>query len=116
MKIINVTPHSIRFQDAENNVYEVEPSGVVISAKPEEVPAGIHESGAELVKTSFVPTPEAEESLAKLEKENPGALIVGSIIASQAFPGRIVALVPVAGFERVHPAEKRMRDDKFTTF
>jgi hypothetical protein len=25
-------------------------------------------------------------------------------------------MVPAPGFERVPPAEKRMRDDKFTTF
>lgn len=42
--------------------------------------------------------------------------VVGSIIAAQAYPGRVVAMTPVPGFERVSPAEKRMRCDKFTTF
>ncbi len=118
MKIINVTPHPIRFQSSkeEKEIYEMPPCGVVISATPVEEPAGRHPSGAELVRTCFIPTPEAEEALTKLEQEWPDAVIVGSIIAAQAFPGRVFALVPVEGFERVPPAEKRMRDDKFTVF
>ena len=115
-KIINVTPHPIRFQTREGEVYELHPCGVVISATPVEEPAGLHPSGAELVRTKFVASKEAEDALTRLEAENPGAVIVGSIIAAQAFPGRVLALVPVEGFERVPPAEKRMRDDKFTTF
>lgn len=119
-KIINTTPHPITFQNSDGEVYEVPASGVLVNAKPVERPAGNHPSGdpngVGLVKTEFVATPEAEEDLSKLERENPGAIIVGSIIAAQAFPGQVFALVPVPGFERVPPAEKRMRDDKFTTF
>ena len=72
-------------------------------------------SGAEL-SAPLRGGPASEEALTKIERENPGAVIVGSIIAAQAFPGRVLAMIPVPGFERVPPAEKRMRDDKFTTF
>ena len=116
MKVINTTPHLIRFQNTDGEVYEVEPCGVLINARPVEEFAGIHPSGAELVRTRFVADPASEEALTKLERENPGAVIIGSIIAAQAFPGRVLAMVPAPGFERVPPAEKRMRDDKFTTF
>ena len=115
-KIINVTPHPCTFQNARGEAYEVQPCGVVISARPIEEPAGYHKSGAELVRTRFEATPEAEAELEKLEREFPEAVIVGSIIAAQAFPGRVMALVPAPGYERVPPAEKKMRDDKFTTF
>lgn len=118
-KIINVTPHSIRFKGhgtLADVIYEIPPCGVLINARPEEESAGNHPSGAWLVKTRFVADPESEKELVRLEKENPGAVIVGSIIAAQAFPGRVFAMVPVTGFERVPPAEKIMRDDKFTTF
>jgi hypothetical protein len=115
-KIINTTPHPITFQNANGEVYQVPPCGVLINACPVEEPAGTHPSGAELVKTSFVADAASAEALSKLENENPGAIIVGSIIAAQAFPGRVFALVPVPGLERVPPAEKRMRDDKFTVF
>ena len=115
-KIINTTPHVVRFQNAAGEVYEIKPCGVLINARPVEENAGTHPSGAELVRTQFEADPASGEALAKLEAENPGAIIVGSIIAAQAFPGRVLAMIPVPGFERVPPAEKRMRDDKFTTF
>ena len=116
MMIINTTPHVIRFQSSSGEVYEIEPCGVLINARPVEEHAGVHLSGAELVRTKFVADPASEEALARLEAQNPGAVIIGSIIAAQAFPGRVLAMVPAPGFERVPPAEKRMRDDKFTTF
>lgn len=115
MKIINTTPHPIRLQSANGTVYEVPPCGVTIDAQVIETPAGRHPSGVELVRTQFIANAANEEALAALERDNPGAIIVGSIIAAQAFPGRVFALVPVPGFERGQP-EKRMRDDKFTVF
>ena len=116
MEIINTTPHIVRFQNKEGRVYEVEPCGVLVNAKPVEEADGVHDSGAELVKVRFEADLASTIALACLEQKNPGAVIVGSIIAAQAFPGRVFAMVPVEGFERVPPAEKRMRDDKFTTF
>jgi len=114
--ILNVTPHPVTMVSQEGEVYTVEPCGTLINARPVEEPAGTHTSGAELVRTRFMTDPESEEALSRLEAENPGAVIIGSIIAAQAFPGRVLAMVPAPGFERVPPAEKRMRDDKFTTF
>jgi hypothetical protein len=114
--IINTTPHPVRFQNSDGDVFEVEPCGVLVNARPVEEFAGWHTSGAELVRTRFEADPASEEALSRLEAENPGAIIIGSIIAAQAFPGRVLAMVPAQGFERVPPAEKRMRDDKFTTF
>ena len=116
VKIVNVTPHAVRFQSGAGEVYEVAPSGTVINARPVEEPAGRHPAGAELVRVRFVAAPEGERKLAALEAGHPGAVIVGGLIAAQAFPGRIVALVPIPGFERVPPEQKRMRDDKFTVF
>jgi hypothetical protein len=72
--------------------------------------------GAELVFTRFEASAHEERKLTRIEKQNPGAIIVGSIIAAQAFPGRVYATIPAPGFERVPPAEKRMRDDKFLVF
>lgn len=115
-KIINVTPHSLTFQNKEGEVYIIEPSGILINARPVESLAGMHNSNIELVKTLFQASPEEEGKLRRIEKENPDAIIVGSIIAAQSFPGRVFAMVPVPGFERVPPDQKRMADWKFTTF
>lgn len=114
--IINVTAHNVRFQNRDGVVYEIPPCGVVISATPVEEYAGTHPSGAELVRTKFTASQDMVDALTRLEERHPEAIIVGSIIAAQAFPGRIFGMVPVQGFERVPHAEKRMRDDKFVIF
>lgn len=117
MNIINTTPHSIRFQRAvDGEVFEVPPCGILINAKVTEVSAGTHPSGAELVKVVFTGDEANTAALDKLEADNPGAVIIGSMVAAQGFPGRVLAMIPAAGFERVTPDLKRMRDDKFTSF
>lgn len=112
---INTTPHEVNLQDEEGNVHIVPPSGVLINARPVEEEVGGRD-GVEFVRTKFVADEESERLLAEIEKCYPGAFVIGSVISAQAFPGRVLAMVPVPGFERVPPAEKRMRADKFTVF
>ena len=137
--IVNVTPHAITFAHCDHESWctmtdpsphapdvcggcgndltiSVPPSGVIISALAFEREAGAHASGAALVRTEFRGSTDGDAALVALEAAYPSAVIVGSIIAAQAFPGRVLAMVPAPGFERVPPAEKRMRADKFTTF
>ena len=115
-KIINVTPHALNFRNSDGTEFVVEPSGVVVNATPTDEVVGTHPSGAELVQVRFEASAEAIETIARLEAENPGAVIVGSMIAAQAFPNRVFGMVAAAGFERRPPAEKRMRPDRFTTY
>ena len=68
------------------------------------------------MKVTFEADGDNFAKLEKLESENPDAVIIGSMIAAQAFPGRVCAMIAAAGFERVPPDQKRMRDDKFTIF
>jgi len=114
--IINTTPHPINFKGADGTEFEVPPCGTLISARAVEEVVGTHPSGASLVHTRFESTPEALAALAALEADNPGVIIVGSIVAAQAFPGRVFGMTPAPGFERVPIAEKRMDPVKFTTF
>lgn len=113
---VNVTPHLIVLQWGDGELFTVPSSGVVVSATPSEEAAGRHPSGAWLVRTVFRAGEADEAKLSALEAEHPGAVVLGSIIAAQAFPRRVLAMVPVLGYERVAPAEKRMRADKFTVF
>jgi len=115
MKIINTTPHELRFQSQDGTIFTVPPCGTVINARPVETPAG-ERDGVTLVRTKFVADEANQAALDRLESENPGALVVGSIIAAQAFPGRMLALTPAPGFERVPVAEKLMSATKFTVF
>lgn len=112
---INTTPHEIVFRTLNGEDYTVPPCGVLINARAVEEPAG-ERNGVMFVRTRFVADENSARALDEMERRYPGAFIIGSIIAAQAFPGRILAMVPVPRFERVPPQEKRMRADKFTVF
>ena len=113
---INTTPHPLNMVDPDGEEFVIPVSGVLINAKPVEKPCGEHPSGVMLVKTEFVADPASAERIKEIKENYPSAVIIGSIIAAQAFPGEVVALVSAPGFERVPPAEKKMRADKFTVF
>lgn len=114
--IVNTTPHLIRFVDHDGNIVEI-PSNedYVLNAKAVE-----RDLGAGLVTTEFVGTPEGEALIEQILQEAGGfngpIRIVGSIIAAQAYPEKVVGMTPANGYERVAPAEKRMSTEKFTVF
>jgi len=109
---INTTPHPITFRNADGTEFTVAPCGFLLNATPKETDAG-EKNGVRFVRTTF----ETEKKgLEWLEKQPADALIIGSIIAAQAYPGRVLALTPAKGFERVPVNEKRMNPDKFTIF
>ena len=106
VKLCNTTPHPATFGD-ESGVYgSVPTSGLVVSATSQATPAGEF-GGASLQRTSFMGNSESEAILKALKAE--GIIAFGSIIAMNAYPGLVYGLVPVKGFERVPPAEKRMQ-------
>lgn len=112
-KIVNCTPHPITFgREGIDEVIVIEASGTLLNARPEETLIG-ELFGVTLVTTKFIGDKETKELLSNVPKD---VFIVGSIISAQAYPGEICAMIPVKGFERVPPAEKRMRHDKFTIF
>lgn len=117
--IFNATPHSITFwKEGWQNVEVVE-SDTVINAKPIEVEDSRLNLGngdtLKLVRTSFIGDKDGKE-IVKMAHRQGADLVVGSIIAAQAYPGLIVAMTPAPGYERVEPGLKRMNPDKFTTF
>ena len=73
-------------------------------------------AGVEYVKSEFVGSDEGTALIEKIHKAYPSAVIVGSIIAAQAYPGLVVGMTPCKGFERVPANEKRMSTVKFTVF
>lgn len=119
--VVNATPHPLSFLSPEGEKVVVPcsvPEGaktgpVVINAKAVETPAGNF-----LVKTVFEPTEEGSKILEAVQEEfqnTPNVMVVGSIIAMNAFAGKVVGMVPAPGFERVPPAEKLMSVEKFNT-
>ena len=121
--IFNATPRVIRFwREGWDSPVEVEPDEV-INARPVETPApaprsyrdGTGVGSANFVTTNFMGD-EAGATIVRRAEVAGADVIVGSIIAAQAYPGRVVAMTPAPGYERVAPAEKRMNPDKFTVF
>jgi hypothetical protein len=68
-----------------------------------------------LVRTTFVPFAKGREIISRAFAAG-ADVIIGSIIAAQAYPGDVVGMIPVPGYERVAPNEKRVLPDKFTVF
>ena len=117
--VFNSTPHPITFwrEDWKEPV-SVEPDEL-INAKAVEVPvnSGGTRHGEDtiwFVRTSFEGTDEGRAIISRVK--NQVDVIVGSIIAAQAYPGDVVAMCPAPGYERVAPDQKRMLPDKFTVF
>jgi len=112
--IFNATPHSIRFwKEGWSEPVEVE-TDAIVSARVQEEIISI-ENGVTFVTTTFMPIKDENYNKA-FEAYKSGAIVVGSIIAAQAFPSVLVTITPAPGFERVPPDQKRMNPDKFTVF
>ena len=112
--IVNVTPHDLTFATASGDLETAPKSGVIISATATEVTEV--ENGVTFSTPTFIPSAEGEQALAAISAACPGAIVVGSLIAAQAYRGRVVGMVAAPGYERVAPAEKRMDPAKFARF
>lgn len=119
--VVNTTPHDVVMQDMDGLIVTVPPCGSLVNASAKEMP--IDETGL-FVRTVFTGTMDGERVIKKLNEQfnrlnypkGYRLVILGSMIAAHAYPGKVFAMTPVPGFERVPSAEKRMRCDKFTTY
>ncbi len=120
VEIVNACKHALTFGNPENpkddaGIVMVPPCGIVMNAELKQEPAG-KKGGAEIGKMSIWQDPASTAALEAIEKEHPDAIIVGSMIAAQAYPGRVFAMVPLPGFEREASDKKRMNPRKFTVY
>ena len=114
--VVNTTPHPISFLDGEQVITVPSSNTLVVNASPCE-----EKLDEILVKTIFLSTEEGADILRAIgETPLPGGalrrVIIGSIIAAQAYPGKVVGMTPAPGYERVAPTEKRMSINKFTVY
>ena len=112
--IINTTAHAITFQFGDELV-SIPPSRYLVNATPVERIVA-EADGVKYVETVFDAVPETLALLTAMIERDPNCIIVGSIIAAQAYPGIVVAMTPMPDFERVPPDKKRMNPCKFTVF
>lgn len=117
VRIFNSTPHALNFRDVGTNATITIPStvpagektgiGVINAAPTEEVVDELR------VRTVFKAS-ESGKAVISLVKDVLGdnVIIIGSLAAANAYKD-VLGMIPVPGFERVPPAEKLMRCDKF---
>lgn len=123
LTIFNATPHVIRFWREEwPEPVEVEPDQAINARLIEgrfdqfvNTPFGVLRNHAVFVTMKPQPTAEGHDIAVKAYIDD-ADLVVGSIIAAQAYPGLVAAMIPAPDYERVAPSEKRMRPDKFTVY
>lgn len=114
VKVINTTPHSITFLESDGETITIVPEcGFILNANPVEVEIESQIEGVKFVKTVFEATKEGNEFINSIPSD---VLVVSSLLAAQAYPGKAVALTPFPGYERKPIPEKRMNTDKFTVF
>lgn len=114
--LVNSTPHPVRFQDANGDVVSIpnDPEYLINARVEEET---VEENGVIFSRPTFVPTPEGAAIITRIHQEFPdGCIIIGSIVAAQAYPGEVCGMCPIPGHERVAPQDKLMRVDKFTRY
>ena len=122
--VVNTTPHPLNFLNQEGETVVV-PSSVAPGERTSSwlvnAQAVEEKVSEDLVRTAFIGTPEGEAILDAIEtwareEGHDNLRIIGSIIAAQAYPGRVLGMCPAPGYERVAPAEKRMTTQKFTVY
>lgn len=113
--IVNTTPHALTFQTAAGALISVPTCGALLNAELVETSHGKDATGAEIVSITEEPTTAGMDLVEKIFAAfGPHARIIGSVLAVNAYPELVWGMVAVPGFERVPPAEKRMRLDRFT--
>ena len=116
-KIINVTNHPITFYWPETGErHQVQPHGKSLRATLVRSVDSVHRSGAEIYTFDYLPNQEGRSLVDALIEENPDAVLVGSVVAAQAYLGDVYGIIPVNGSENLPPAERVFYGDRFSTF
>lgn len=114
--IYNVTAHDLNFYVGGSEHCVVVPQDGIVNAAPETQDVLVN-SRYTLVSVKFNPIASGWETINKIKGERADALIVGSMIAAQTYPGEVVASVPYHGSRSGHSSFKKMvRSDRFTVF
>lgn len=117
ISVVNTTPHAVCMVSSDCSLQTTVPvSGVLINAKAvtSQVDSGI--SGVKYQHTSFVADQDTMDTLKAFKTQYPDVVIIGSLIAAQAYPGLVVAMVAHPDYMRVAPQDKKMLIDTYTVY
>ena len=117
VKVVNTTPHAINMVTSDLTVQVAVPaSGVLINATAETQPVDSGIAGVKFQRTTFIPNAETMDALKAFKVQHPDVVVIGSLIAAQAYPGLVVAMVAHPDFMRVAPSDKKMLIDTYTVY
>lgn len=120
LKVINVTPHDLVFDD-QSWIHPIRvPTHVIVNAKPVSYVQWTRQSASSPIEFVFVDYEETaygRKLIDRIKEEFPDAVIVGSVVASRAYAGDIVTPVPLDGTrEQKGQRSRLMRADRFSVF
>jgi hypothetical protein len=112
--VVNVTPHDFVFYEDGWIEPITVPTDEVINAMPitENIKKG---TGYHFVHVTYHKTDEGIEIIKEIRENHPDAVIVGSIIAAQAYPGEVVAPTPYKS-TRYDKSMRLVKPNRFTVF
>ena len=125
LEILNTTPYPIQFLFQDRHTEVINPCGFILEAKSErKAHCAYRQPEWEFTEYYDVstPTPEGEVWLDHIDKQMEGEdaeeflLVVGSVVAAQAYPGRVVATIPTPESEGMPTDQQVMRTDGFIIF
>lgn len=110
--VYNATPHPLHFWVGGDKIITAE-SDVVINAH---ITSDVIEARNKytLVELRYEPTDEGEWIIDSILEECPEALIVGSAVAAQAYPGRVVSPIPNKSLK--HEGQRVIRSNRFNVY
>lgn len=119
IEVVNCTPYDIIFLDDGKEV-RVPVSGIVIYADKIVRSAGsIYVDDTcvgNKIKQEYVGSEEGWDSISMIHNEHPGALIIGTTRAAEAYPGKVVVAVPLKGYDKSRPEDKRMNPREYMVY
>lgn len=113
--IYNATPHDLHFE-MENGETITAPTDVVMHCQPKVTLEKAYEAYV-LNSVEFLPTQDGYNLIKFVKDEYPDIVILGSLIAAQAYPGLVATAVPSQGGKRLRSYKvKTVRPDRFTIY
>lgn len=113
--IYNVTAHDLDvWCEDEGKLYTIRSDGI-LNAKPESEVVDTTDNYT-TVSMSYTATLDGLELIRRIRRECPKALIVGSVIAAQAYPEWVVAPIHVRYFRSDRKGIKPIRSNRFSSF
>jgi hypothetical protein len=110
-----MTNHPVKFLGRANNILVAPPCGMIPEAQLNDPVYG-HLDGVRLHRPAFSPMPVTQELITRIHKAYPGAVLVGSIIPAQAYPGFVWGLRPVIHTLPSGEKVRLMSLDSFNTY